>query len=50
MIPITLKACLPCEGRASGRYAETAEQWEILRRQGWDEGQGWLFGYPAAVL
>lgn len=29
---------------------ETAEQWEILRRQGWDEGQGWLFGYPAAVL
>lgn len=29
---------------------ETAEQWEILRRQGWDEGQGWLFGYPAAIL
>jgi len=29
---------------------ETPDQWAILRAQGWAEGQGWLFGRPAAVL
>jgi EAL domain-containing protein (putative c-di-GMP-specific phosphodiesterase class I) len=28
---------------------ETAEQLETLRREGWDEAQGFLLGYPAPM-